>query len=225
MSTTRLKIYNGALMLCGEVRLASVDENREARHLLDEVWNDGGQRYCLEQAQWQFAMRSSRLDYNTDVQPDWGFPRAFDKPVDWVATSGVFQDEFMRAPLLDYADEVGYWYANLDQIFVRYVSDDENYGLNLSLWPTTFTDYVKAYFASRIVHKMPGGAARITALLGADASGEKSGVLHAALLTAKNKSAMTQPATFPNRGTWARARYAGSRLGRRDGGNPNQLIG
>jgi hypothetical protein len=57
-----------------------LSENREARFLLDLVWNDGGVRYCLEQAQWHFAMRSSRFDYDPAVVPDWGFNRAFTKP-------------------------------------------------------------------------------------------------------------------------------------------------
>jgi hypothetical protein len=41
-----------------------------------------------------------------------------------VLTSGVFQDEFMRTPLTDYADEAGYWFSDYDTIYVRYVSDD-----------------------------------------------------------------------------------------------------
>jgi hypothetical protein len=107
VATDRLKIYNGALLLCGERQLATLSENREPRFLLDLVWNDGGVRYCLEQAQWHFAMRSSRFDYDPSIVPEWGFNRAFTKPDDWVSTSGVFQDEFMKTPLTDYADEQG----------------------------------------------------------------------------------------------------------------------
>lgn len=225
MATSRLLIYNGALLLCGATRLNSLSENVEARHLLDVVWNDGGVRFCLEQAQWHFAMRASELDYEPSIQPDWGYRRAFTKPTDWVATSGVFQDEYMRSPLTSYADEVSYWFADIDVIYVKYVSDDAAYGMDFAKWPYSFTEYVKAFFASKVIHKLPGGAARAEALLGSDGSGMKSGILHAALLTAKNKSAMTQPATFPTRGTWAQARHAGYRRSFRDGGNTNSLIG
>jgi hypothetical protein len=48
---------------------------------------------------------------------------AFAKPTDWVDTSAVCQDEYFRVPLLQYADEVGYWFADLDEIYVKYVSD------------------------------------------------------------------------------------------------------
>lgn len=223
MATDRLKIYNGALLLCGEMQLRTLAEEREPRRLLDLVWNDGGVRFCLEQAQWHFAMRASRLDYNPSVDPDWGYQKAFDKPTDWVATSGVFQDEYMRSPLTSYADEVSYWFADVDEIYVKYVSDDVTYGMDFAKWPATFTEYVKAYFAGKIVHKLPGAAARIEFLLG-PAGREDRGHVNRSLLIAKNKAAMSQPATFPSRGTWAQARHAGS--GRRgDGGNTNRLIG
>lgn len=198
MATTRLTLYNGALLLCAERPLANLSENQDSRHMLDLVWNDGGVRYCLEQAQWHFAMRSSRLDYNPSVAPDWGYRKAFDKPTDWVATSGVFQDEYQTTPLTRYADEVSYWFCDLAEIFVKYVSDDAAFGFELSRWPASFTDYVKAYFASRIIRKLPGGADRVD-----DITNPKSGVLARTLMIAKNKAAMTQPATFPTRGTWA----------------------
>lgn len=215
MSTSRLKLYNGALLLCGDRSLASLTEEREPRRLLDEVWNDGGVRYCLEQGQWKFAMRSARMDYEPSIEPDWGPRRGFTKPTDWVATSAVCQDEFFRTPLLQYWDEVGYWFADLDQIFVRYVSDDTTYGADMARWPASFTDYVKAYFASRIVRKMPGD--RVD-----DICHHRTGVMARALLIAKNKDAMAGPATFAAQGSWNAAR-AGS--GSRDRGNRGSLIG
>jgi hypothetical protein len=220
MAADRLEIYNGALLIAGDQKLASLIENREPRHLLDDVWNGGrGVRFCLEQAQWHFAMRASRLDYNPSVQPDWGFQRAFDKPTDWVNTSGVFQDAYLRSPLTNYADEVMYWFCDQDEIFVKYVSDDVTYGMDFAKWPESFTEYVKAFFASKIIRKLPGGADKVD-----DICNPKKGVLARALVIAKNKAAMTQPTTFPTRGTWARARHGGSSF-RNDGGNPNSLIG
>ena len=215
-----MKIYNGALLLVGDRQLASLSENLEPRILLDLVWNDGGVRFCLEQAQWHFAMRASRLDYNPSIDPDWGFQRVFDKPTDWVLTSGVWSDDYMRSPLVNYADEVGFWFADVDEIFVRYVSDDATFGMDFAKWPASFTDYVKAYFASRIVRRLPGGRERAE-----DITHPKTGVLARALVIAKNKSAMTRPVTFPSRGTWAAARHRGANRSFRDGGNTNQLIG
>ena len=220
MATDRLKIYNGALLICADRQLASLSEDREPRHLLDLVWNDGGVRYCLEQAQWHFAMRSSELDYNPAITPAWGYQRAFDKPTDWVNTSGVFHDAYLRSPLIQYADEVNYWFCDLDVIYVKYVSDDASYGADYAKWPATFTEFVKAYFASRIVRKLPGGGDKVE-----DICHPTRGVLARNLMIAKNKAAMTQPTTFPARGSWAMARHAGQHRTSRDGGNNTSLIG
>ena len=222
--TDRLRIYNGALLLCGERALNNLAEEVEPRYLLDLVWNDEGARYCLEQGQWHFAMRASSFDYEPSIAPDWGFSRGFTKPTDWVATSGVFSDERLQNPLLAYADEISYWFSDEDVIYVKYVSDDAAFGMDLAKWPSTFVDYVKAYFAGRICHKLPGSAERREFLLG-PAGREDKGHVNRCLVIAKNKAAMVLPATFPSRGTWAAARHRGENIGRRDGGRTTQLIG
>lgn len=221
MPTSRLELYNDALLICGERGLAALTEAREPRYLLDQAWKSGRAiKYCLEQAQWHFAMRTAQFDYNPSITPPFGYARGFTKPDDWVVTSGVFEDEYMRDPLTQYADEVGYWFADRDLIYVKYVSDDAAYGNDLARWPESFTDYVAAYLASKIIRKLPGGADKVL-----DICDPKKGVLHKALLTAKNKAAMSQPATFPRGGTWVRARQAGKNGFRNDGGSQNNLIG
>lgn len=227
MATDRLKIYNGACLLLGEIGLnptTGLTENREIRTLLDAVWDDGGVRFCLEQAQWHFAMRTSRFDYDPSITTQYGLSKAFSKPSDWVLTSGVFAEEYLQTPLLEYADEAGYWYADLDEIYVRYVSDDASYGTNYASWPATFTDYVKAYFAGRIVHRIPSASKKIEFLLGPSGRPDK-GWVNYCLQIAKNKAAMALPTTFPSRGTWASARHRNTHPGRRDGGSITNLIG
>lgn len=227
MSTDRLKIYNGALLICGERSLATLSDNIEPRYLLDEVWNDDGVRHCLEKGQWNFAMRTQKLEYDPSIEPDFGYRRAFQKPADWISTCAVCSDEFFRVPLLQYTQEAGYWFANLDEIYVKFVSDDNEYGGDYSLWPSSFIDYVKAYFASRIVLKLTNAADRATAILGADMSGEKRGILYANLLNAKNRDAQGEPTKFPAQGSWSSARM-GRRGGRGpmgDGGSSSSLIG
>ena len=217
--TDRLKIYNGALMILGERDLASLTEERESRRKLDQVWNDGGVRRMLEMAQWKFAMRASRVDYDAGVSPEWGFRRAFAKGDDWVVTSAVCQDELYRVPLVRYLDEIGYWWADLDTIYVRYVSDGAQYGGDLSRWPSTFTDAVKGYFAQRIVASVQGAS-----------EGKIDQVEKAAerlLRTAKNKDAMAGPQQFVAPGTWVQSRSGG--YGTKgpfgDGGSVSSLTG
>ena len=223
MATDRLKIYNGAALIVGERNLATLTDRIELRFLLDNVWNDGGVRYCLEQGQWRFAMRTTKQIYDPAIQPAFGYRRAFPKPTDYVDTSAVCQDEYFNVPLLQYADEIGFWFADWDEIFVKYVSDAVDYGADLSRWPFSFTEYVKHFFAGKIVQKLPGKESLVTRLLG-PAGRPESGAVHGALITAKNRDAMAGPTTFPARGSWTRSRY-GSRAGWNDGGNRGSLIG
>ena len=59
--TDKLSIYNGALSILGERRLASLTENREPRYKLDDVWDNNFVRRLLQMGQWQFAQRTVQL--------------------------------------------------------------------------------------------------------------------------------------------------------------------
>lgn len=208
MSAPQLDLYNDALLACGERFLGSLTENREPRRLLDQVWASGGVQWVLERGQWNFATRSQQLDYDSSVLPGFGYYRAFDKPDDYCCTRAVCSDEYMREPLTRYVDEGGYWYADLETIYVRFVSNDPAYGMNLGIWPQTFHDCVAMHFASKIVRKLTNDAseeARIEA---------KRDYM---LKVAKNSSAQQEPPQFPAVGTWSRARNRFPN--RRDGGN------
>jgi hypothetical protein len=222
VSASRLSIYNDALTLCGERVLASLTEEVEGRRLLDQVWNAQGVDGCLEHAQWEFAMRAVQIDYDPGISPGFGYNRAFDKPSDWILTSAVCSDEFFRAPLTRYIDETGYWYSELDTIYVRYVSNDAAYGGDLSKWPRSFQDFVAAYFASKIVTKISNDEQRHQMI--SNPANPRNSILGRALLEAKSRCAMANPTAFPAPGRWSGARVRGS--GTRDGGNTSgSLIG
>ena len=215
--TTKLRIYNGALLLCGQTRLSALTDDIEARYLLDEVYDDGGINDCLEEGQWRFAMRSARFDYDAAVEPSWGLKRAFEKPPDWVVTSAVASDEYFTTPLIgrQYVDEADYWYADLDEIYVRYVSDDTNFGMNIGDWPVAFTEYVKAHFAFRVIHSLTKDKERWQ-LVGREVEKRR--------LNAQNRDAMAGPTQFPAKGSWVSSRRGGrGPLG--DGGQSGSLTG
>lgn len=223
--TTRLLIYNGALELVGERQLASLSENRKARRLLDSVWNRDGVRFCLEQGEWQFAMRAEQVSSDPDVTTQFGYAKAFNKPTDWVATHAVCSDPYFKSPLLRYADEVSYWYADIDPIYVKYVSDDDTFGRDLSKWPQSFCDYANAYFASQIVWPLTHDK-ELTLHIRGNPDKTDSGVVGKTLKVAKSRAAMTQPTRFPAPGTWIKSRWGkGSGSNRPDGGSQSSLIG
>lgn len=220
----RLSIYNGALMVCGERTIANLSVNEEGRRLLDYVWADNGVRHCLEAGQWKFAMCGAKFNYDTGITPQFGFHRAFAKPAEWVLTSAVCQDEYFRTPLLQYSDEASHWLADLDTIYVKYVSSSLAFGGNMAAWPASFTNYVHQYFASKIILKLTNDTERHTRILGKTIGG-RDGTMERALLEAKNRDAMAGPTTFPARGAWNTARAGRRGIGYLDGGNSGQLIG
>lgn len=147
--SVRLAVYNDALILSGERSLTSLSENREPRRMIDALW-DGALKFCLEQGQWNFAIRAVQLDYSPSVEPPFGYIRAFDKPDDWVRTCSVATDPYFNNAILDYTDEVGYWFCNHDVIYIRYVSNDDDYGYNASAWPETYRSFIAGYIAKKI---------------------------------------------------------------------------
>jgi len=210
--TTRLKLYNEALRICGETSLASLTEDREPRHLLDEVWDNGGVKACLEAGQWRFALRTIQLDYDADITPEFGLQRAFQKPTDWCATSSVSANEYFENPLLNYVDEAGYWYADEDVIYVRYISNHADWGGDLSTWTEKFSDYAASYFARKIILKLTSDKERMELVYALEKD---------ALMKAKNHDAMGDPTKFPPEGSWSRSR----RSMRGDRGSRHRLIG
>jgi hypothetical protein len=199
--TDKLGLYNGALRILKERRLASLGENREARRLLDEVYSDGTTQgaviACLEMGQWTFATRSGQLDYSPSVTPAFGYSYAFDQPADMVNICGIWADERMQQPLLDYRDERRFWYCDNQTIYIAYVSKDANYGIDLSLWPESFQSMVEAYLAKEIAGNLTNGDDKVILA-------EKA--FEAARTEARSKDAMKKPTAFLPPGTWATAR-------------------
>ena len=197
MSTSKLKLYNDALLILSERRLSSLAENKESRRILDDVWDGDAVLYCLEHGQWNFACRSIEITYSPSVEPPFGYARAFSKPDDWVRTMAVCTEPYFKEPLRHYTDEAGFWFADPDTIYIRHVSSADEYGNNMGIWPATFANFVSAYLADR-------AAWRITQ------SNTKSAKARAYFkdceVKAKSNDAMNEPTGQPAAGSWVRAR-------------------
>lgn len=212
--TDQLRLYNGALRLCKERRLSTLSELREPRRLLDDVWNDEARGHCLEQGLWNFAMRTVQLDYTNSIETSFGYKRAYPKPNDYVRLAAISTDEYFRIPLLQYTEEGPYWLTDAEAIYVKYVSNSPEHGLDMSMWPLSFTRFVEAYLALQIVGKLTTDAARVKEVQSMYKHWRKE---------ARSIDAMAEPTTFPPQGGWVTARTGGSR--RRDGGSTDKLIG
>jgi len=198
--TTRLNLYNDALLECGERDLASLSENRESRRLLDRVWDSGAVRFCLSRGQWKFAKRTVMLAPETGFESSFGYANAYTIPDDFVRTIGVWSDEYLTVPLLQYTTEGGKWLTDVSPIYVAYVSDDAAYGGDLSNWPEDFATAVSLYLASKIILKLTQSV-----------EGEKFKMAKCerAFRDAAGSDAMESPTLFPPSGSWVSARAGG----------------
>lgn len=199
--TDQLSLYNGALRLCQDRRLASLTENREPRRLLDDAWGDGATSgsvaRCLEIGQWTFAMRTGMIDYTPDIEPEFGYRYAFTQPDDMVRPSAICLDEYFRIPLLDYADERGHWYAPIPTIYARWVSNSDTYGADMGLWPQSFVQLVEADLANEIVATLTEDKEIRLFVQKALEKAEKK---------AKSRDAMNNPTKLLPEGSWNRSR-------------------
>lgn len=210
---TQLGLYNEALRLIGERKLADLTENRPGRHDLDTVWDNGLIDFVLEQGQWNFAMRAVKISASTETVPSFGLTNAYDKPSDHMRTTAVCEDEYFKQPLLHYVEEVGFWFAEIDPIYVRYVSNASDYGNDLTRWPESFTRYVGAYLAAEIAWTVTQDVEKKTISLQ---------IRDERLKLARSRDAMADPTAFPPQGNWTASRQRGSR---RDRGSRSRLIG
>ena len=204
-SEQNLSLFNGALRELGSRKLASLTENREPQYLLTDVWNDDAVLHCLEEGLWSFAIRSVAISFDPSFTADFGYTYRFTQPTDFVRTAQVAVDEYFEQPLTRYVEEGQFWFADLSDIFVKYVSDDLAYGMNYSVWPPSFIVFVELYLASKIVFKITQSKEKEDEVL------QK---LNMARRDALSKTAMEQPNKFFPLGMFARSRYGQFSRGR-----------
>ena len=153
----KLALYNEALGHLQEGAIRSLTENREPRRVLDTFWS-GAVAYCLERYLWNFAYRTVSIDASTTIAPAFGYLFAFKIPDDWIRTRRLSATPTFMPPLLQVAEEAGYWYANVSTLYVQYNSSDPLYGMDLGKWPATFADFVALRLARQAAPRIPAKA-------------------------------------------------------------------
>lgn len=212
MTTSRLTLYNGALRILGDTKLASLTEAKEARYLLDDVWDDGAVDYCLEQGLWNFAIRSAEMTSDPSIEPDFGFSLAYEKSTDWVRTAAVTSDPYFQCVVTadGYRDEAGYLWTDIAPLYMSWVSNDAAYGNDMSMWPKTFVKFVEYDLAFEICPRMKQAENKLDRV-------EKA--MMRTLTDARSKDAMNNGPQRRPGGSWSRMRRGGDR------GSRSRLIG
>lgn len=200
--TSKLEVYNLALATLGQRELQSLSDPTESRRVLDRLWDAGLVNKCLEEFVWHFATRTVQVT-SDPPNPSFGYTFRFIKPNDWIKTSRISTNERFD-PLLDqYADEAQSWYADVDPLYIQYVSNHPSYGGNMSAWPESFNNYVAVHLAVLASTRLLGIQVSQTVLRGQNGLYQQE---KAALKKAKSKDSAGQPPSFPPVGTWVQSR-------------------
>ena len=208
MATTKLALYNHALRIIKQRKLSTVTDSVESRRLLDDEYTPAI-GWALEQGDWNFATISAAVEASDVVEPEFGYSYAVPKPDDWVRTIATSGNGDFWPPLGagEYVDEGAYWNCNVDPLYVRYVSDDTEAGLDLTLWPATFALAVAHELAFRIApHLTTPSASELQEL---ERKRDK------AFADARNKDARNQAPDRKAVGRLVRARAGGRAFGPR----------
>ena len=212
-----MTIYNGALRLLGQPKLSALTDAVENRRLLDGAFDENARDHCLQQGNWNFAIRTAKVSYDSSISPSFGFRRGYSKPSDWLKTVELASDEYFYSPMThaEFVDEQSKWFADIDDIYVRYISNNTSYGYDLSLWPQSFVRYVEAYLALQIMPFLVQDTNRVIAF---------SKAVDKLLNDARSKDALNEGAKFQPAGNWVRARR-GTGGSRGDLGSRGSLTG
>ena len=151
MAIDKLGIYNDALLLIGQRKLASLTEERESRRLLDSSWDLGAVDFCLEIVKPVFSRITTNLTSSTPSSSH-DLDNVFTLPSDWVSTIDVYSDSRLDQPINRYINEDRTIACEYSSIFVRYVSNTN--GEVYSKWSPAFTRVVSAYLAREIALRL-----------------------------------------------------------------------
>lgn len=208
MVATKASLFQGAQRLLKDRKLSTAEitgNTREPARILNDIWDSGAVDDCLQSAQWKFGTRTIFTTASPSIEPDFGYQFAFDKPTDWIRTTGVWMDAMMNTPLTSYRDEAGYLFSSLENIYFSYISNDAQYGGDLSLWPPNFVRFVEAHLAAYAAGPLTERGRELWAF--------RKMMLSEASAT----DAMSDPTKHLPIGSWVKARLSG---GYRSNGQP-----
>ena len=203
MATTKVALYNGALMLIGDSLLSTATDNTDSRYKLDAVYDNGAVDYCLGLASWNFALRVAQLDSSFPLAPAFGWQYGFSMPTDHIRTVSMTSDEDMNCPVDRFDRRGANIYSDTDPMFIEYVSNGANYGGSLSLWTPEFIKVFNHYLAMEVCLPITGSVEKKNNLLK---------YFQHYLSEAQTKNNFEKPVKFPVPGKFVQSRR--SRQGR-----------
>ncbi|WP_372809326.1 hypothetical protein [Litorivivens sp.] len=163
LSLDWLNIYNDALFCLDLPQLTSVNDDSEARTKLSVALSQNLVEAYLFDKAWQWAVTSSKITYDPSVEPEWGYQYAFDKPDNILKIDGVFVDEYFQVPLIPYEDEGDLFFANVQEIYLKYIPLDTV--STPASWPAYFRKLVAASMAVHAGGSLGGNVQKAVMIL------------------------------------------------------------
>lgn len=197
MTATKKSFYNGALRRVGERKLDTVTDNVPQRFHLDTIWDEDPIQHMLESYNWVFAHKTLEWNYNSAIEPDFGYQYAFDVPSDYVRLAEISADENFHYPLRRYTKEGEYFFCDLQTFYLKYVSNDTSYGKDYSKFTVSFEHMVATYMAMELCPALNKSKEKRKELEEMYEKYERK---------AKNIDYIELPTRFPPQSSWARSR-------------------
>lgn len=191
---TKLGIWNDALRFIGEHRLTSLTEDTEARYVLENAWDDA-KMFVFTEGLWNFATMTAEITTDPGQTPIPGFSYVFDKPLNWLRTITVSQNALFDTEAF-YRDENNKIYANVDTLYIRFISSARADDTQVENWPPSFGKLMSAYLAQVCASRISGSKN--------DADTMRA-IYKEYLASAKNKDALDQSQVYLSPGNWIRA--------------------
>lgn len=205
MGTTKLQLYKRAIIHCKQTPISALTDNVESRRRCDDHYDDV-LAWMMEQAFWRIGMRTVEITQNVGVSPAFAYEYAHDLPTDFVKKHTISASEFLDPPLdgqngpNQYLMEGGYIWANTTPIYMRYMSNDSSYGLDLTRWTEGMAEAASTQLGARIAPVLAGSDEL------ADELDKRSRMLASKAATF---DAMQQPTQAMRTGRWLGHRFSG----------------
>jgi hypothetical protein len=148
MTVDQLNLYNRALRHLKVRRLANLTESVTARYELDAVFPDV-KKAMLERAGWKFAIRTSMLTADDSITPGFGLMNVFALPEDFVRWAAICVDSLFQVEDASFEEKNGLLYSNQGVLYVKYVSNGDDYGYDLGLFPDNYAEAFGSELAER----------------------------------------------------------------------------
>lgn len=151
MALDQLAIYNGALQLIGSRRLASLNEDRETRYELDEIWDLKPSHYCGELVKPLFATKLVKLaSPTTSTVHDYEYVHTL--PSGYVDIVSLHQDGKLDQRVERFVRDANTILCELPVVYLRYV--EKSLLDTLTNWNASFTRLVMAYMAFELAERI-----------------------------------------------------------------------